>query len=70
MTRVENVFNTHAETGRKLFHIQNTKQAPAGVVPLEVRCAHPVRLAPDTHSQGHGRPCLQRHHPRLGLSST
>ena len=59
-------FITHAETGRKLFHIQNTKQAPAGVVPLEVRCAHPVRLSPDTHSQGHGRPCLQRHHPRRG----
>ena len=59
-------FSTHAETGRELFHIQNTKQAPAGVVPLEVRCAHPVRLSPDTHSQGHGRPCLQRHHPRRG----
>ena len=25
---------------------------------LEVRFAHPVRLSPDTHSQGHGRPCL------------
>ena len=33
---------------------------PAGVEPLEVRFAHPVRLAPDTHSQGHGRPCLRR----------
>ncbi len=37
--------------------------APAGVGPLEVRFAHPVRLSPDTHSQGHGRPCLQRSHP-------
>ena len=36
---------------------------PAGVEPLEVRFAHPVRLSPDTHSQGHGRPCLQRLHP-------
>ena len=26
--------------------------APAGVKPLEVRCAHPVRLSPATHSQG------------------
>ena len=34
-----------------------------GVGPLEVRFAHPVRLAPATHSQGHGRPCLQRLHP-------
>ena len=25
---------------------------PAGVEPLEVRFAHPVSLAPDTHSQG------------------
>ena len=33
-------------------------RAPAGVGPLEVRFAHPVRLSPDTHSQGHGRPCL------------
>ena len=45
-------------------------RAPAGVMPLEVRCAHPVRLSPDTHSQGHGRPCPQRHHPRRGLSAT
>lgn len=37
---------------------------PAGVEPLEVRFAHPVRLAPATHSQGHGRPCLPRLHPR------
>ena len=37
--------------------------SPAGVEPLEVRFAHPVRLSPDTHSQGHGRPCLQRLHP-------
>ena len=37
---------------------------PAGVEPLEVRFAHPVRLAPATHSQGHGRPCLQRLHLR------
>ena len=29
-------------------------RAPAGVGPLEVRCAHPVRLSPDTHSQGEG----------------
>ena len=41
-----------------------------GVKPLEVRFAHPVRLSPDTHSQGHGRPCLQRSHPRLGFSAT
>ena len=33
-------------------------RAPARVEPLEVRFAHPVRLSPDTHSQGHGRPCL------------
>ena len=26
--------------------------APVGVEPLEVRFAHPVRLSPDTHSQG------------------
>ena len=26
-------------------------RAPAGVKPLEVRCAHPVRLSPATHSQ-------------------
>ena len=44
--------------------------APAGVKPLEVRFAHPVRLSPDTHSQGHGRPCLQRPHPRRGFSAT
>ena len=42
-------------------------RAPAGVGPLEVRFAHPVRLSPATHSQGHGRPCLQRHHPRRGF---
>ena len=41
--------------------------APAGVGPLEVRFAHPVRLSPATHSQGHGRPCLQRSHPRRGF---
>ena len=41
-----------------------------GVGPLEVRFAHPVRLSPDTHSQGHGRPCLQRLHPRRGFSAT
>ena len=29
-------------------------RAPAVVKPLEVRCAHPVRLSPDTHSQGEG----------------
>ncbi len=27
-------------------------RAPAGVKPLEVRFAHPVRLSPATHSQG------------------
>ena len=43
---------------------------PSGVEPLEVRFAHPVRLSPDTHSQGHGRPCLQRSHPRPGFSAT
>ena len=41
---------------------------PAGVEPLEVRFAHPVRLAPATHSQGHGRPCLQRLHPRRAFA--
>ena len=45
-------------------------RAPPGVKPLEVRFAHPVRLSPATHSQGHGRPCLQRSHPRLGFSAT
>ena len=45
-------------------------RAPAGVGPLEVRFAHPVRLSPATHSQGHGRPCLQRSHPRRGFSVT
>ena len=44
--------------------------APVGVGPLEVRFAHPVRLSPATHSQGHGRPCLQRLHPRRGFSAT
>ena len=38
------------------------------VEPLEVRFAHPVRLSPATHSQGHGRPCLQRLHLRRGFS--
>ena len=46
------------------------ERAPAGVGPLEVRFAHPVRLSPATHSQGHGRPCLQRLHPRRGFSAT
>ena len=41
-----------------------------GVAPLEVRCAHPVRLPPATHSQGHGRPCLQSRHFRRGFSAT
>ena len=44
--------------------------SPEGVEPLEVRFAHPVRLAPDTHSQGHGRPCLQRLHPRQAFPAT
>ena len=44
--------------------------SPAGVEPLEVRFAHPVRLAPDTHSQGHGRPCFQRLHPRRAFPAT
>ena len=44
--------------------------SPARVEPLEVRFAHPVRLAPDTHSQGHGRPCLQRLHPRRAFPAT
>ena len=43
---------------------------PGGVAPLEVRFAHPVRLPPATHSQGHGRPCLQSRHPRRGFSAT
>ena len=34
------------------------KGRPGGGGALEVRFAHPVRLSPDTHSQGHGRPCL------------
>ena len=41
--------------------------ARPAVAPLEVRFAHPVRLPPDTHSQGHGRPCLQRLHLRRGF---
>ena len=41
--------------------------ARTAVAPLEVRFAHPVRLPPDTHSQGHGRPCLQRLHLRRGF---
>ena len=32
--------------------------------------AHPVRLPPDTHSQGHGRPCLRRPHHRPGFHET
>ena len=44
--------------------------SPEGVEPLEVRFAHPVRLAPDTHSQGHGRPCLQRLHPLRAFPAT
>ena len=44
--------------------------APAWVKPLEVRCAHPVRLSPATHSQGHGRPCLQRSHPSRDFYAT
>ena len=43
--------------------------ARPAVAPLEVRFAHPVRLPPDTHSQGHGRPCLQSRHPRLGFAA-
>ena len=41
--------------------------ARPAVAPLEVRFAHPVRLPPATHSQGHGRPCLQSRHPPSGL---
>ena len=44
--------------------------ARPAVAPLEVRFAHPVRLPPATHSQGHGRPCLQRPHPRRGFDET
>ena len=44
--------------------------ARPAVAPLEVRFAHPVRLPPDTHSQGHGRPCLQRLHPRRAFPAT
>ena len=36
-----------------------TRGRPGGGGALEVRFAHPVRLSPATHSQGHGRPCLQ-----------
>ncbi len=43
---------------------------PGGGGPLEVRFAHLVRLSPDTHSQGHERPCLQSSHPRRGFSDT
>ena len=42
--------------------------ARPAVAPLEVRFAHPVRLPPATHSQGHGRPCLQSRHPRPGFA--
>ena len=55
--------NSHEGGGRietSLCPLERT----VGMEPLEVRCAHPVRLAPATHSQGHGRPCLQRLHPR------
>ena len=44
--------------------------ARPAVAPLEVRFAHPVRLPPDTHSQGHGRPCLRRPHHRPGFHET
>ena len=53
---------SRANAGCALSH------APAEVEPLEVRFAHPVRLSPATHSQGHGRPCLQRLHLRRGFS--
>ena len=43
--------------------------ARPAVAPLEVRFAHPVRLPPDSHSQGHGRPCLQSRHPRPGFAA-
>ena len=46
-----------------------TRDARAGGGALEVRFAHPVSLAPDTHSQGHGRPCLQSRHPRRDFSA-
>ena len=42
--------------------------ARPAVAPLEVRFAHPVRLPPDTHSQVHGRPCLQSRHRRPGFA--
>ena len=44
--------------------------ARPAVAPLEVRFAHPVRLPPDTHSQGHGRPCLRRPHHRPDFYET
>ena len=43
--------------------------ARPAVAPLEVRFAHPVRLPPATHSQGHGRPCLQSRHRRPGFAA-
>ena len=43
------------------------KGHPGGGGALEVRFAHPVRLSPDTRSQGHGRPCLQRRHRCRGF---
>ena len=43
--------------------------SPAVVISLDVRFTHQVRASPDTHSQGHGRPCLQKLHLRRGFSS-
>ena len=36
----------------QLVQCEVTETRPAGVAPLEVRFAHPVRLPPATHSQG------------------
>ena len=49
-------------------HVAFGHARPA-VAPLGVRFAHPVRLPPDTHSQGHGRPCLQSRHRRPGFTA-
>ena len=74
MTCVNRAFFTHGKNSHDGVGCIKTSlrllTSPAGVEPLEVRFAHPVRLSPDTHSQGHGRPCLQRLHPRRAFPAT
>ena len=58
--RASTVTNLRVLTGDSmhLFKVFG-RGRPGGGGVLEVRFAHPVRLSPDTHSQGHGQPCLQ-----------